>query len=595
MRGVTKRFVIVGGVAAGATAAARLRRLDEDAEIILLERGPYVSFANCGLPYHIAGDIEKRSKLLLQTPEGFFSRYRVTVKLNSEAVSIDRSEKAITLQTGERVPYDYLILAQGGSPVVPSLPGVELPHVFKLWTIPDMDAINRYIKEKGPKKAVVVGGGFIGLETAEAFVKRGLQVTIVELMDRLMPNLDLPYGRRIAERFEAEGAKVLVGKGLSAIEEKQVILQDGTELAADLVLISVGVRPNVELAKRAGLPLGPTGALQVDSYLRTEDPCIWAAGDMVEVVSRVLGNRVRIPLAGPANRQGRIAATNAMASLAKELGLEAPKPVPYRGALGTSVVKIFDETVASTGLSLEGAKRGGIQAREATILKPNHATYYPGYEDILLTLVYEESTGRLLGAQALGKAGVEKRIDAVAVALFAGLTVEDLTEIDFAYAPPYSSANDPLNIAAFAASNARSGYCPLASIDELLPWIRGSVKVGATAYQALSPTAISKEGRGESGKEEPNPSQAPLFLDVRTYGEYQREHLAGTLHIPLDELRDRLEELPSGRPVRVISNGGYEGHLATRLLRQKGFGDVANCSGGWAVLRLLPGIPIERD
>jgi len=563
MRGVTKRFVIVGGVAAGATAAARIRRLDEEAEITLLERGPYVSFANCGLPYHIAGDIEKRSKLILQTPEGFFSRYRVTVRLNSEVVSIDRIGKEVSLKNGERIPYDYLILAQGGTPVIPALPGADYPHVFKLWTIPDMDAINRYIREKSPQRAVVVGGGFIGLETAEAFVKRGLGVTIVELMDRLMPTLDFPYGRRIQERFESEGAKIVVGKGISAIEEKRVILQDGTSLPADLVLLSVGVRPNVELAKAAGLRIGSTGALRVDEYLRTEDPYIWAAGDMVEVVSRVTGARVKIPLAGPANRQGRIAATNAVAMLAKELGLEAPEPIPYRGALGTSVVKVFDETVASTGLSLEGAERAGLKAREATILKPNHATYYPGYEDLLLTLVYEEGSGRILGAAAMGKEGVEKRIDAVAVAITAGFTVEDLAEVDFAYAPPYSSANDPLNIAAFAAANARSGYCPLASFKEL---------------------ASSLCGSGDS-----------LFLDVRTYGEFQREHLAGSLHIPLDEVRDRLEELPTGKPIRVISSGGYEGHLATRLLLQKGYTDVANCSGGWAVLRLVPGISIERS
>lgn len=570
-----RRFVIVGGVAAGATAAARIRRLDEEAEIVLLEKGPYVSFANCGLPYHLSGDIEKRSKLILQTPEGFLSRYRVTVKLRSEAMEIDRNRKEVHLQTGEKIPYDALILAQGGSPVVPDLPGVNLPHVFKLWTIPDMDAINKYIKEKGPQHALVVGGGFIGLETAEAFVKRGMKVSIVELMDRLMPNLDLPYGRRIQERFEEEGARVLVGKGVVAIEEKRVVLQDGTALPADLVLLSIGVKPNVDLAKRAGLAIGPTGALVVNEYLQTDDPYIWAAGDMVEVVSRVTGGKVRIPLAGPANRQGRIAATNAVAALAKEKGVEGPSPLLYRGALGTSVVKIFDETVASTGLSLAAAQKAGLDAREATILKPNHATYYPGAEDILLTLVYEEGSGRILGAEAMGKFGVEKRIDSVAVAITASFTVEDLSEVDFAYAPPYSSANDPLNIVAFAASNARSGYCPLASLDDLR-------------------SSIGSNDKAVPSKDSDHPS-LPLFLDVRTYGEYQRGHLVGSLHIPLDELRDRLEEVPKDRPLRVISPGGYEGHLATRQLIQKGFKDVANCSGGWAVLRLVPGISIESS
>ncbi|MFQ3546765.1 MAG: FAD-dependent oxidoreductase, partial [Termitinemataceae bacterium] len=461
--GKTKKIVIVGGVAAGATAAARIRRLDEHADIILLEKGPYVSFANCGLPYHIAGTIQKRSKLLLQTPEGFFSRYRVNVHLNTEAIRIDRANKQIVIRdttaidstNAERsIGYDALILAQGGSPVVPPLPGIEQGHVFKLWTIPDMDKINKFIKEKNPKHAVVVGGGFIGLETAEAFVERGLSVTIIELTDHLMPPMDAVFGKRIQERFEAAGAQVLVKTGVTAINPTRVTLSDGTEIPADLVLLSVGVRPNTDLAKAAGLEIGGTGALVVNEYLRTTDPYIWAAGDMVEIVSRVSGAKVRIPLAGPANRQGRIAATNVIAALAEAAGEIGPKPLIYRGSIGTSVVKIFDETAASTGFSLAAALKAGFDARESTIEKANHATYYPGEQYILVRLVYEAKTGRLLGAQAYGKEGVEKRIDAAAVALYAKLTVSDLAEIDFAYAPPYSSANDPLNMAAFTAENA---------------------------------------------------------------------------------------------------------------------------------------------
>jgi NADPH-dependent 2,4-dienoyl-CoA reductase/sulfur reductase-like enzyme/rhodanese-related sulfurtransferase len=560
------KIVIVGGVAGGATAAARIRRLDETAEIVLLERGPYVSFANCGLPYHIGGTIEKRSKLLLQTPEGFFSRYRVQVMLNTEAVEIDRQKKLVTVRNNKApdpnqalstIEYDGLILAQGGNPVIPPLPGVDQSHVFKLWTIPDMDAINKHIKEHNPKHVVVVGGGFIGLETAEAFVERGLSVTIVELTDHLMPPMDMVYGKRIQERFEAAGAAVLVQKGVQSIEKDRVTLNDGTTIPADMVLLSVGVRPNTELAKKAGLEIGATGALVVDEYLKTLDPYIWAAGDMVEVVSRVSGAKVRIPLAGPANRQGRIAATNVVAALSELQGNAGPTPLKYRGAIGTSVVKIFDETAASTGFSLAAARKAGFNARETTVLKAHHATYYPGDQDLLLTLVYEATTGKLLGAQAYGKEGVEKRVDAAAVALYAQLSVENLTEIDFAYAPPYSSANDPLNMAAFAAVNALSGYSPQISADELP--LDGSVQI----------------------------------LDVRTYGEYSHGHLAEAIHIPLDELRDRLEELSKDRPIRIISEGGFEGHLANRVLKQQGFNDVAYISGGWATLRLRTGLNIE--
>ncbi|GAB1484631.1 FAD-dependent oxidoreductase [Treponema sp.] len=563
-----KKIVIVGGVAAGATAAARARRLDENAEISIVERGPYVSFANCGLPYHISGAIEKRSKLLLQTPEGFLSRYKVQVLLKTEAISIDRAGKKIRVKDlsgasdpAERdIPYDALILAQGGSPIVPPLRGVELPHVFKLWSIPDMDAIQKRIKEHAPKNAVVVGGGFIGLESAEAFVERGLSTTIVELSDHLMPPMDAAYGRRIRERFEQAGARVLEKRAVTAIEEGRVILDDGSSIPADIVLLSVGVKPNTELAAAAGLEIGATRALVVDETLQTADPYIWAAGDMVELVSKISGAKVRIPLAGPANRQGRIAATNLISMLNREKGEAAPPLMRYRGAAGTSVVKIFDDTAAMTGFSLAAAKRAGFDAAEATILKASHASYYPGGEDLLLTLVYDRKDGALLGAQAYGKAGVEKRIDAAAVALQAKLSIADLAEMDFAYAPPYSSANDPLNMAAFVALNAQSGYSPLESASEL--------------------AASLKEG-------------AKLVLDVRTYGEYARGHLPSAVHIPVDEIRDRLEEIPQTASIRIVSEGGFEGHIALRTLVQNGYEDVKNISGGWAALRLENNLNIQ--
>ena len=563
-----RRIVIIGGVAAGATAAARARRLDEDAEITVIERGPYVSFANCGLPYHISGAIQKRSKLLLQTPEGFYSRYRVNVLIKTEAVAIDRAAKTVRVRdlaaenAAERdLPYDALILAQGGSPVVPPLPGVDLPHVFRLWNIPDMDAIQKFIKEHEPKSAVVVGGGFIGLETAEAFVERGLSVSIVELTDHLMPPMDLPYGVRISERFVEAGAKVLVKRAVKSIEAGRVILDDGSAIDADIVLLSVGVRPNTDLAKKAGLEVGASGALAVDESLRTADPAIWASGDMAEVVSKVHGGKTRLPLAGPANRQGRIAATNAVAAVRTAAGFDDIPPMRYRGAAGTSVVKIFDETAASTGLSLAAAKKAGMAAAEATILKADHASYYPGEQDLMLTLVYDTGSGRLLGAQAYGKAGAEKRIDAAAVALQAGLSVEDIAELDFAYAPPYSSANDPLNMVAFVASNARSAYAPLIGAD-------------AAAAEAAGGKA--------------------LFLDVRTYGEYAKGHAAGAVHLPVDEIRDRIAEIPRNTPLRIVSKGGFEGHIALRALIQKGIKGAANISGGWSTLRLVPGLNIEE-
>lgn len=564
------KAVIIGGVAAGATAAARIRRLDEQAEIIIVERGPYVSFANCGLPYHISGAIEKRSKLLVQTPEGFMSRYRVEVLLNTEAIALDRAHKLITAATktadgskNQQLSYDVLILAQGGSPVFPLIEGIDAPHVYRLWTIPDMDRIIRHIKERAPKSAAIIGGGFIGLETAEAFTERGLMVSIVEATDHVMPQLDLVYGRKIEEQFREKGAQVFTNAVVKNITDRAVILEDGTEILADLVLVSAGVRPNTELAQHAGLEVGKTGALLVDDYLRTSDSWIWAAGDMLEITSQVSHEKIRIPLAGPANRQGRIAATNAVLAYYQEKPMPEAvrmlRPMKYKGALGTSVIKIFDTTTASTGFSYAQAKRAGLNVQEVTLVKGDHASYYPGAEDLLVTLVYETASSSIIGAEAFGRKGVEKRIDAVAVALSAGLTVHDLAEIDFAYAPPYSSANDPLNMAAFMAENALSGYSPVLGM-----------------YEAGNNAGMTKEDA--------------VWLDVRNYGEYAKGHLADSIHIPVDELRDRLEEIPKNKPVYCISRGGFEGHLAVRTLMHYGYATVANVSGGWTALHYAPGL-----
>jgi len=545
------KLVIIGGVAAGATAAARARRLDENAEITIIEKGPYVSFANCGLPYRLSGDILKRSSLILQTPEGFFSRYRVNVQLKTEAVGIDRKAKLVKLRSPEgenSLPYDKLILAQGGTPFVPPVEGADSPNVFRLWTIPDMDAINAYIKDQNPGTAIVVGGGFIGLETAEAFIKRGLSTSIVELTEQLMPPADPEFGALIAQAFQAAGASVYTRRSLKKIDyhAREVELSDGTRLKADIVLMSAGVRPNLDLAKSAGLEIGKSGGLLVDESLLTSDPDIYAAGDMVEVIRRADGAKVRIPLAGPANRQGRIAATNALGGSMR-----------YGAALGTSVFKAVDSTFAQTGLSEKAAIAAGIKAKAVHVHKGHHATYYPGAKELTIKLVYDEE-GRLLGAQAFGEDGVEKRVDVLAVAIAGKMKLADLAELDLAYAPPYSSANDPLQMAAFAAQNDLSGYS-----------------------RFISPQKAAEL----AAKSEPN----KLFLDVRTFGEYCKGHVADSLNIPLDELRDRLEELPSDKELLIVSVNGFEGHIAYRILRQKGLNDLAYVAGGIKSMRLAGG------
>jgi NADPH-dependent 2,4-dienoyl-CoA reductase/sulfur reductase-like enzyme/rhodanese-related sulfurtransferase len=534
------RIVIVGGVAGGATAAARARRISEEADITVVERGPYVSYANCGLPYFISRDIEKRSELLLQTPEGFDARYGVRVLLETEVIEIDRAGKKVLVRgkDGESwLDYDKLILAQGGNPITPSMPGADNSYVFKLWTIPDMDRMHAYIGKDKPRTAVVVGGGFIGLEMAEALKKRGLATTVVELLPSVMATMDLEFGHQVASVLEANGVKVLTSAKVESVVDRTVVLGDGRRLPADLVLFSVGVRPELTLARQAGLAIGPTGGLLVDDHLRTTDSDIHAAGDMLEIEHKVSGRRVRVPLAGPANRQGRIAASNA-------LGLD----MRYQGALGTSAVKIFEATAAMTGLSERAARQAGFAVGVAVIYKGHHAGYYPGAEELSLKLIYEKPTARLLGAQAFGRAGVDKRIDVMATALAGKLTLHDLAELDLAYAPPYSTANDPVNLAAFIGLNDISGFSPLLSAAEL------------KAELAM-----------------PAP---PLVLDVRTLGEYEASHLAGVVHIPVDDLRFECERLPKDRRIVVHCRTGFRSHLAVRILKQRGFADVANLTGG---------------
>jgi NADPH-dependent 2,4-dienoyl-CoA reductase/sulfur reductase-like enzyme/rhodanese-related sulfurtransferase len=546
-----KRLVIIGGVAAGATAAARAKRLDPRTSVTIIEAGKYVSFANCGLPYFVSRDIDKRSALILQTPEGFEARYGVEVRLNTKAVAIDRAAHTVTTVGPEgeaTVAYDALILAQGGSPFMPPIEGNDAEHVFRLWTIPDMDAVHKYINERQPKSALVVGGGFIGLEAAEAFLARGLATTVVELTPHVMPPADYEFGVMIGRAFESAGAKVITGHSVKKLAKTVgggvAILDDGSEIAADVVLISAGVRPNTELAKASGLAIGAAGGVVVDEYMRTNDEHIWAAGDMVEIRNRVSGKSARVPLAGPANRQGRIAATNVLGGLMR-----------YAGAEGTSVFKAMDHTFAMTGLSEKAAIALGIDSANATVHRYHHVSYFPGATELSLKLVYDRGTRRLLGAQAFGKDGIDKRIDVAATAIAGGMSIDDLAELDLAYAPPYGAANDPINMAAFAAQNAESGYSPTVSATE----------------------AWKLAGEGKA-----------VILDVRTNGDRRKMPVPDSVHIPLDELDWRMEELPAG-PMLILSRAGYESHIALRKLVGNGRGNVRNVSGGALSLELVPG------
>lgn len=551
---MTTRLLIIGGVAGGATAAARARRLDETAEITLLERGPYVSYANCGLPYYIAGEIEDRAKLLLQTPEGFHARYRVTAHVDTEALEIDASAHRVRVRSpeGERwVAYDKLILAQGGKPISPPLPGADAPHVFAMWTVPDTDHIQDFLTTEKPRTAVVVGGGFIGLEMAGAFQRRGIATTVVELLPTVMAVMDRAFGIAIAKELEANGVSVVTGVGLKAIHarDKTVELADGRTIPAELVLFSVGVRPELALAKTAGLTLGVTGALVVDDRMRTSDPDIYAAGDMLEVLHKVSGKKARLPLAGPANRQGRIAASNALG-----------RDMRYAGALGTSVVKVFDATAGSTGLTEKAAREAGFDVGVAIVHKEHHAGYYPGAKELTLQLVYDRKTARLLGGQAFGHEGADKRIDVLATALQGKLTLHDLAEVDLAYAPPYSSANDPVNLAAFVGLNDISGDSPL-----------------VTAAQLKAELASAKP---------------PFVLDVRTHAEHGRSHLAGAVQIGVNDLRAEIDRVPRDRRIVVHCRVGFRGHLALRILKGLGFQDVANVTGGFLSMIAEGGFPL---
>jgi NADPH-dependent 2,4-dienoyl-CoA reductase/sulfur reductase-like enzyme/rhodanese-related sulfurtransferase len=536
------KILIVGGVAAGATAAAKARRLSPDAQITMLEAGPDVSFANCGLPYYIAGDIESRSKLILQSPESFKEQYNVDVFINTQVTSIDKENhkvQTIDNSNGSKNTYEYtkLILAQGGRPIQPDLPGANKDHVFSLWTLSDMDKIDNHIKNNEPKTAVVVGGGFIGLEMVEALVKRGLKVHVVEKMKHVMSIMEAETAGFITRELHSYDVGVHTETAVKKINSDTVKLDNGKKLAADMVILSIGVKPTLQLAKDAGFEIGEAGGLLVNDKLQTSDPDVYAAGDMVELEHRVNGKKVRIPLAGPANRQGRIAAENALGGEHR-----------YKGAIGTSVVKVFDAIAGTTGLSLKQAKAAGFDADAVVVHKEHHTSYYPGAETVSVLLVFDKKTGVVLGGQTAGYKGADKRLDIIATATAAKLPVSEIADIDFAYSPPIGTANDAMNMVAYTAENKMSGFSPSIMVSELDDFITEKKQV--------------------------------IVLDVRDVFAFQKSNINGAHHLALEVLPKHLDSIPKDVPIIVYDETGKKGHQALRTLVGAGCKEVYNISGG---------------
>ena len=538
-----KRVLIVGGVAGGASCAARLRRMDEFAEIVLFDRGPYVSFANCGLPYYVGEVIQDEAKLLVATPELFRKRFNIEVRTENEVLSIDRAGgeiEARSLKSGRvyRERYDALVLSPGAAPVRPPIPGIDLPGVFALRTIPDSRRIRAWILEKQAQRAVVVGGGFIGLEMAENLSLRGLEVTIVEMANQLMPPLDPEMAEFVRRRLVTHEARVELGGGVAAFEpgpEGCLVVRTvkGGTFPADIVILSIGVRPETGLARAAGLELGAHGGIRVDAQMRTSDARVWAVGDAVETRDFITGEWGVVPLAGPANRQGRIAA-DAICG----------RPASFRGVQATAVCGFFGLTVALTGATEKSLSRLGWTDYETVYLHPgHHVGYYPGARPIHLKLIFRRSDGRILGAQAVGEEGVERRIDVISMAIQKQGTVFDLEAAELCYAPQYGAAKDPVNVAGMVASNVARGDVDLARWSDLAD------------------------------------TQA-MIVDVRDPAEFERGAIEGAVNIPLGQLRDRLNELPRDREIWLNCGVGQRSYYALRLLRQYGF-DVRNLPGGY--------------
>ena len=546
-----KKVVIIGGVAGGATAAARIRRLDENAEIIMFERSGFVSYANCGLPYYIGGVIEDQEELTLQTPEMFMKRFRIDVRVKHEVTAIHPEKKTVTVRRLEdntvfEESYDKLLLASGAKPVRPSLPGMDIPNLYTLRTVEDTLRIHAFVQKEKPKSVVIAGGGYIGVEVAENLRDLGIQVTIVQRPNQLLNPLDYDMASFVHAKMRQKGVRLMLGHSVEGFAEEngqiQVILKDAEPLQADMVLLAIGVQPDTELAKNAGIKLGIKGSILVNNHMETSVPDIYAAGDAVEVKHYITGEKALISLAGPANKQGRIAADNICGG-----------DSAYLGSQGSSVIKVFDMTVAVTGLNERAAKAAGLDYDKVFLSPSSHASYYPGAQVMTMKVVFEKKTYKLLGAQIIGYEGVDKRIDVLATAMHAGLTDIELKNLDLSYAPPYSSAKDPVNMAGFMIENIAQNKLQQFFWDEV--------------------EELPRDG-------------SVTLLDARTPEEYTLGKMDGFINIPLDELRDRLVEIPLGKDVYVVCQSGLRSYLACRILMQNGY-RCHNFSGGYRLYETI--------
>lgn len=540
------KILIVGGVAGGASVAARLRRMDEQAEIILFERGEYISYANCGLPYYIGGTIADRDNLFVQTVDGFSKRFKIDIRVLQEVICINRENKSITIQnliTNKEYTesYDKLILSTGSEPVKPPIKGIDSRKIFTLRNVPDTDKIKNFLITHKPQKAVVIGGGFIGLEMVENLHNAGLEVQLVEKADQVMAPIDFSMAAIVHQQLRQKGVELYLKEGVTSFLEEEngvrIVLESGRELISDMVIFSIGVRPDIKIVKDAGLELGTTGGIKVNSYMQTSDNNIYALGDAVEVLNPVITKQMLIPLAGPANKQARIVADNI---------LEDNKYI-YPGTIGTSIAKVFDLTVAATGLSSKVLNRECIEHISSFTHGSSHAGYYPGASQLSVKVNFSPLNGKLLGAQVVGKEGADKRIELFSEVIKKGGTIYDLMDIEHAYAPPYSSAKDPVNMAGFVADNILKGKMKVAQWRDI-----GKINLAKTT-----------------------------LLDVRTSEECSEGYIKGAMNIPLDELRSRIKEIPKEKDVLICCAVGLRGYIASRILAQYGFSNVLNLSGGY--------------
>lgn len=543
------KYLIVGAVAGGASAGARLRRMDEDADIVMFERGAYVSYANCGLPYYIGNVIKDRNKLFVQTATGFKDRFNIDVRISTEVIKIDADAKKVlarNLLTNEEYEefYDKLILSPGAEPVRPPLPGIDLPGIFTLRSVPDTDSIKEFATAHSTKKAIVIGAGFIGLEMAENLHELDVEVTIIEMANQVMAPVDFPIAAIVQQHIRSKGIQLKLNTAVKSFEKTssglKVNYSNGQSELADMVILSIGVRPDTKLAVSAGLKLGEAKGIWVNEFLQTSNPDIYAVGDAIEFENPLTGKSMCTYLAGPANKQGRICADNIVQGNKRK----------YKGAINTAIVKVFSQTVGATGLAAKHLKAMNIPHIVSTTRSASHATYYPGSHPMTIQIVFSPEDGRLLGAQVAGVDGVDKRLDVLATTIQNKGTIYDLTEIEHAYAPPYSSAKDPVNMAGFVAENLMNGLFKLAYWDEF-------------AQNKNHPDSI--------------------LIDVRTAKEFHKKTIPGAVNIPIDELRNRINEIPRDKTIYVFCEIGLRGYLAQRILRQKGFDKVFNLSGGFAL------------